>query len=199
MFFIKLLALLLLTGSVMAETGDTQRDLTQLRTIGLPGGDSIYIFTSTVCPHCADFHRDILPDIIEKYAKSGKAQVFLVDDASDSEAVHASMLARCLPPNKSETFMTQVFKHQSDWVRQNNSLEKLIKYAIAAGLTQREAQRCLADFDLKTTMQDQWVNLSRLYKVHYLPTVAVRRGNSVRTYTGANKAAVLNGMEHDFQ
>ena len=199
MFFIRLVALILMGSSVMAATKTAERDLTQLRSIGLAGGDSIYIFTSARCPHCADFHKDILPEIIKKYAKTGRAKVFFVDDASDSEAINASMLARCLPIDKSEDFLTQVFKHQSDWLRQSNSRDKLMKYAVTAGLTKQEAQNCLANFELRTAMQDQWMNLSKLYNVLYLPTVVVRRGNSVKTYTGANKAAVLNGMEYDFQ
>lgn len=182
----------------MAAPNDAERDLSQLRSMGLPGGDAIYIFTSVTCPHCADFHKNILPEIIKKYAKSGRAQVFFVDAGSDL-AITASMLARCLPMDKSEKFMSQVFQNQSEWLLQDKADDKLIKYAVAAGMTTREAQKCLANFDLKTTIQDQWVNLSKLYDAKYLPTVAVRRGNIVKTYTGSDKAAVLNGMEYDFQ
>jgi len=200
MFFIRLLSIILTASTAMAAM-NTTGDLTRLRAIGLPSETSIYVFTSVECPHCADFHQNILPEIVKKYAKSGRAQILLVDSASSSspDATKASMLARCLPADKSEKFMAHVFNHQSEWVRQKDATEKLTRYAVTAGLTQNEAKKCLSDFNLKSAISDQWNNLAKLYHVLYLPTVAVRRGNIVRTYTGANKDAVLNGMEHDFQ
>jgi len=198
MFLARLCAVLLIASSVMAATDVGERDFTRLRTIGLPGEASIYIFTSAGCPHCATFHRNILPEVIKKYSDTGRAQIFLVDDASTSPALEVSMLARCLPEDKSEIFMTKVFENQSEWIKQKDMMDRLIRYAVTAGMTKRQVQQCLSDANLRIAIQDQWANLSHLYHIEYLPTIAVRRGNSVRTYTGANKA-VLNGMEFDFQ
>ena len=195
--FLRLCATLLIACTVVGAKADS-RDLTRLRTIGYPGGDSIYIFTSATCPHCATFHRDVLPSLINKYATTGKAQIFFVDDSAATPAIEASMLARCMPEEKSEPFMTKVFENQREWSQTKNATDKLIKYATSLGLTRKEAQQCLANSDLRVTMRDQWANLSNLYHILFLPTVAFRRGNEVKTYTGANRTAVLNGIAHDF-
>jgi len=198
MFFIRLCAILLFATSALAATGDEERDLTKLRTLGFPGGDSVYIFTSAVCPHCATFHREVLPALIDKYVTSGKGQIFFVDDTDTSPALEASMLARCLPMKQSEQFMTKVFTKQRDWIGQKDAIDRLIRYAVTSGFTRKQAQKCVADIELQRSMKNQWTNLARVYNIRYFPTVAVRRGDIVKTYTGANKNILLKGIELDF-
>ena len=191
---------LLVSTSVMAgPVQDEDRDLTQLRAIGAPAVSTIYIFTSATCPHCAAFHQDILPDIIKQYVNTGKAQILFVDDPSTSITATAALLARCVDPEKSEQFMTEVFKGQKDWLGKKNARDILLKYAVNAGLTRIQANQCLGNTTVEAEMKQQWTNLARMYQVRAFPTVAVRQGNKVRTYKGANKRAMLGGMEHDFE
>ena len=39
----------------------------------------IKIFSSLTCPHCANFHMKIVPEINEKYVESGKVQLIFID------------------------------------------------------------------------------------------------------------------------
>ena len=39
----------------------------------------IKIFSSLTCPHCANFHINVVPKIKEKYVRSGKVQLIFID------------------------------------------------------------------------------------------------------------------------
>ena len=39
----------------------------------------IKVFSSLTCPHCADFHTKVIPEIKKNYIDSGKVQLILID------------------------------------------------------------------------------------------------------------------------
>ena len=39
----------------------------------------IKIFSSLTCPHCANFHNNVVPEIKKEYIKTGKVQLIFID------------------------------------------------------------------------------------------------------------------------
>ena len=56
----------------------------------------IKVFSSLTCPHCANFHIKVIPEIKKKYVESGKVQIILIDFPLDQAAFNASKLLHCL-------------------------------------------------------------------------------------------------------
>ena len=56
----------------------------------------IKVFSSLTCPHCANFHIEVVPEIKKKYIESGKAQIIFIDFPLDQAAFNASKLLHCL-------------------------------------------------------------------------------------------------------
>ena len=52
----------------------------------------IKIFSSLTCPHCADFHTKIVPELKKNYVETGKVQLIFVDFPLDQAALNASIL-----------------------------------------------------------------------------------------------------------
>ena len=57
-------------------------------------------YFSLTCGHCANFHKNTLPKLKDKYIDKGKIQLEFVDYPLDRLAVIAAALARTLPSNE---------------------------------------------------------------------------------------------------
>ena len=52
----------------------------------------IKVFSSLTCPHCANFHINVIPEIKKEYIKSGTVQLIFIDFPLDQAAFNASKL-----------------------------------------------------------------------------------------------------------
>ena len=55
---------------------------------------TIVEYASMTCPHCAQFHNTIYPQLKEKYLDTGQAKLIFREFPLDDTALAASMLAR---------------------------------------------------------------------------------------------------------
>ena len=56
----------------------------------------IKIFSSLTCPHCANFHKNIVPKIKKEYINNGMVQLIFIDFPLDHAALNASKLINCI-------------------------------------------------------------------------------------------------------
>ena len=63
--------------------GAVAADVSAVRTLGTAGKNTVYVFTSPTCPHCATYHAEILPVLKKELADTGLAQIKLVDVPGD--------------------------------------------------------------------------------------------------------------------
>ena len=56
----------------------------------------IKIFSSLTCPHCANFHMDVVSKIKKNYIESGQVQLIFIDFPLDQASFNASKLLHCL-------------------------------------------------------------------------------------------------------
>jgi protein-disulfide isomerase len=118
---------------------------------------TIVEYASMTCPHCAHFADDVLPELKKKWIDTGKVRLVLRDFPLDDEAVHASMVARCAPPDRFYAFVDTFFADQDKWVTVPDYQAALARLAELGGMSKAEVDKCLADGKL----QDQVLN-SRL-------------------------------------
>ena len=57
-------------------------------------------YASATCPHCAEFHEKLLPQIKTEYIDTGKVRFIFREFPLDQLALGAFMLARCVPEDK---------------------------------------------------------------------------------------------------
>ncbi len=128
------------------------------RILGNPNAPiTIIEYASMTCPHCAHFADTVLPELKKKWIDTGKAKLVLRDSPLDGEAVHASMIARCAPPDRFYAFIDTFFANQDKWVTASDYEAELTRLAQLGGMSKAEVDKCLADH----TLEDQILN-SRL-------------------------------------
>lgn len=106
---------------------------------------TIVEYASMTCPHCANFHINVLPEIEKKYIDTGIAKLILREYPFDNVAAAAFMLARCVDESKYYDFVGLLFKNQEEWAFGGDPLPALQKFSKQAGFTEARFNECLRD------------------------------------------------------
>ena len=67
-----------------------------LRVFGKEAPVQLYLFTSLTCPHCADFHKKILPAIKKEYVDKKRMTITIVDMVTSGNGLMAAQSIRCV-------------------------------------------------------------------------------------------------------
>ena len=105
---------------------------------------TLYEYSSLGCPHCADFHLDIMPKLKQDYVDSGLLRIIFVNYPLDKKSMKAAMLSECMTYENYFGFLNQLFDRQRFWWLDNDD-EQLIRYAAEYGLSYDESQACMND------------------------------------------------------
>lgn len=147
------------------------------RIMGSPDAPvKIIEFASLTCSHCAHFHKDILPQLKEKYIDKGLVSIEFKEFPLNAAALDASILARCLPLDKYEAYISLLFKTQDDWTAQPDYITTLKQNAKLAGLSDEQASACLADPAVKQFVAQGVKEGTEKWKVESTPTFIINDG-----------------------
>lgn len=131
---------------------------------------TIIEYSSMTCPHCANFHMNVLPDVKKKYIDTGIAKYIIREYPFDNVAAAAFMLARCVDRSKYFDFVDLLYANQAEWAFGGNPIAGLQKYAKMAGFTEARFNDCLRD---ETVLKHiEWVRNrgNREFGVNATPT-----------------------------
>jgi protein-disulfide isomerase len=103
---------------------------------------TLYEYSSLGCPHCADFHLEVLPKLIHDYVDSGYIRVIFVHFPLDKKSMKAALLARCMSYEDYHAFVEKLFDYQRSWWLDEDD-DRLLQYAAEFGLGYDEAQMCM--------------------------------------------------------
>ena len=144
------------------------------------GSDSaeikIKIFSSLTCPHCANFHINVVPKIKEKYVRSGKVQLIFIDFPLDQAAFNASKLLHCLEEKKQILFLDTIYENQNKWTTGseikeiNDNLEKIVKNL---GINKIQFNKCLNDEMISDKILNGRIDGNKKYSISSTPTIII--------------------------
>ena len=106
---------------------------------------TIVEYSSLSCPHCAVFHRDVLPALKSEYIDTGKLRYIEREFPLNNPALAGSVIARCVDPSRFFAFTDLLFSKQEDWAFKDDALKPLRLYAKQAGLTDADFEKCIDD------------------------------------------------------
>jgi protein-disulfide isomerase len=115
---------------------------------------TIIEYSSLSCPHCAAFHRDILPSLKSEYIDTGKARYVVREFPLNESALAGSVIARCLDPSRYFAFVDLLFSKQSDWAFKQDALTPLKDLAKQTGITSEDFDKCIDDEALQKKILD---------------------------------------------
>ena len=93
---------------------------------------TIITYESLTCGHCADFHKDIYPQLKKEFIDTGLVKIEFRHFPLDMAALNASKIAQCNNNGKSD-LLHFLFSNQKKWVigetieNENENMKKLLK------------------------------------------------------------------------
>lgn len=167
-----------------SETSSTDHPLMQFEgssldplVIGSPDAPvSIIEYSSFSCPHCANFHIHVLPEIIETYVKTGKVRILFRELPLNKPAFEASIVERCMPADKRYEFMDLLFRTLNDWATQEDVEGTLAQYATLYGLSEERLAECRADEAMVAELLKGAKEASEVWGVTSTPTFIFNEG-----------------------
>jgi protein-disulfide isomerase len=153
------------------------------RILGNPSAPTkIAEFASFSCSHCGDFHRQVFDQVKTAYIDSGKAYLVFSDFPLNAPALHASMIARCLPEDRFFDFAHMLFTEQEAWVQSGDYLSFFKGKAIEQGMTEDQFKACLQSKEIQQGIVDRMKAAQAQWNISSTPTFIV---NNTHTIPGA--------------
>ena len=136
----------------------------------------IKIFSSLTCPHCANFHTKVVPEIKREYIHTGKVQLIFIDFPLDQAAFNASKILNCLDKTNQITFLDTIYETQMKWTNGSNlddinkNLKKIVKNL---GISSTKIDKCLIDEVISDKILNGRIDASRKYSIDSTPTIVI--------------------------
>lgn len=175
-------ALLLTVGFSAVAAAQAAEDVKPLpdRILGNPDAPVTLIeYSSLTCTHCAEFQRETLPTIKEKYIDTGKVKLIYRDFPLDRYALRASLMARCAADERFFPLVDVIFKQMPVWARAADPEKALAQLGKLAGLTQEKIDSCWADKELTDRLLAIRTDGEKRYSINATPTFVVNEGGQV--------------------
>lgn len=135
-----------------AQTPDSAAQAKPLPEMAIGHADApvtIVEYSSLSCPHCAAFHKDVLPALKSEYIDTGKVRYVVREFPLNDAALAGAVIARCLDQSRYFAFVDLLFSKQEDWAFKDDAFAPLKKFAKQAGLPDDQFDKCLDNEDLQ--------------------------------------------------
>ena len=136
----------------------------------------VKVFSSLTCPHCADFHINVVPKIKKEYVNSGKVQLIFIDFPLDQAAFNASKLLHCLDQKKQMDFLDIIYQTQNKWTNGSNLNdinENLKKIIVNLGISSSQFDKCLVDEEISNKILSERIDANHKYVIESTPTIVI--------------------------
>ena len=173
LFKIFFIYLIICLKSYAVET-KTQTDFVVLGNNDAPV--KIKIFSSLTCPHCADFHIKVVPEIKKNYVETGKVQLIFIDFPLDRAAFNASKILHCLDQEKQIPFLDTIYENQQQWTSGsdideiNDNLKAMVSIL---GISSKQFNKCQNDEVIGDKILNGRINGQQKYSINSTPTIII--------------------------
>ena len=135
---------------------------------------TIIAFESLTCSHCANFHKDVYPELKKKYLDTGLAKIEFRHFPLDIAAFNASKVAQCNNDGDSKILNT-LFANQQKWVKGSSAAEaneNLKKFLTSEGFN-IDFEACINDNKIEDFVLNDRIDGVKKFKVNATPTIII--------------------------
>ena len=134
----------------------------------------LVVFASLTCSHCANFHKNIYPELKKDFIDNGLISIEYKNFPLDIAAFNASKIAHCKNDGNSDV-LHYLYENQRQWVK-GSSIEdanKNIKDLIEKSEFGINVDECLADKSVEDHILEDRINGVKKFKVEATPTLII--------------------------
>ncbi len=135
---------------------------------------TIIAFESLTCSHCANFHKDVYPELKKNYLDTGLAKIEFRHFPLDIAAFNASKVAQCKNDGDSN-ILNSLFANQQKWVKGNSVAEanqNLQKFLKSEGFD-LDFEKCINNKEIEDFVLNDRIDGVKKFKINATPTIII--------------------------
>ena len=156
---------------------------------------TIITYESLTCSHCADFHKDIYPQLKKDYIDTGLAKIEFRHFPLDVAAFNASKVSQC-KSDQSLEILESLYSNQQEWVKGNTAEEinnNLKKFLKEEGF-KIDFEKCINDKEIEDFVLNDRIEGVKKFKVNATPTIIINDKKFEKTLNYKNLKKSLEKM-----
>lgn len=156
---------------------------------------TILAFESLTCSHCANFHKDVYPELKKNFIDKGIVKLEYRNFPLDLAAFNAAKAAQCRA-NNGEEILHFLYKNQSDWVK-GNTIEDLnanLETILNSQNFGIDFKTCINDKNIEDFVLEDRIEGVKKYNVNATPTIIINGEKFEKPLTYKNLEKTLEKL-----
>ena len=135
---------------------------------------TIIAYESLTCSHCADFHKDIYPQLKKDYIDTGLAKIEFRHFPLDIAAFNASKVAQCKNDGNSD-ILESLYANQQRWVKGSTAEEANQNLQIFLNNEgfKIDFEGCISNKNIEDFILNDRIDGAKNFKVNATPTIII--------------------------
>ena len=186
--FISLIVYLIFLGNLSAEikriiSGNFDAKITMI------------IYESLTCSHCADFHKNIYPQLKKDYIDTGIVKLEFRHFPLDMAALNASKISQCTQDQGLE-ILDSLYSNQKDWIKGNTveDLNSNLKKFIQNKGFNLDIDNCLSNKEIEDFVLNDRIDGTKNFKISSTPTIIINNEKFEKTLNYKNLKKALEKL-----
>jgi protein-disulfide isomerase len=180
---------ILLSGNVLAN------EINRIKVGNEDAKITIIAYESLTCSHCANFHKNVYPQLKKDFIDTGLAKIEFRHYPLDIIAFNASKIAQCKNDGDSKV-LEILFDNQQKWVKGNNASEandNLKKFIEEQGID-IDFKKCITDKKIEDFVLNDRIEGAKQFKVNATPTIIINNEKFEKSLNYKNLKKSLEKM-----
>ena len=156
---------------------------------------SIITFESLTCSHCANFHKDVYPELKRDYLDTGLAKIEFRHFPLDLAAFNASKVAQCKNDGDSK-ILNILYANQQKWVKGSSTQEanKNLQNFLTNEEIDVDFQTCINNKEIEEFVLNDRIDGVKNFKVNATPTIIINNKKFEKTLNYKNLKKALEKL-----
>ena len=148
---------------------------------------TIIAYESLTCSHCANFHKDVYPQLKKEYIDTGLAKIEFRHFPLDIAALNASKITQCKNDN-SLKILQALYSNQQAWIKGNTVIEinnNLKKFIEKEGF-KINFEKCINDKEIENYVLNDRIEGAKKFNINATPTIIINNKKFEKTLNYKN-------------
>ena len=135
---------------------------------------TIIAYESLTCSHCANFHKDVYPQLKKKFIDTGMVKIEFRHFPLDIAALNASKITQCKSSEGLE-IMNELYLNQQEWIKGNTAEEvnnNLEKFLTNKGFDV-DFSKCINDKEIEDYVLNDRIEGVKKFNINSTPTIII--------------------------
>ena len=156
---------------------------------------TIITYESLTCGHCADFHKDVYPQLKKEFIDTGIVKIEFRHFPLDMAALNASKIAQCNNNGKAD-LLHFLFSNQKKWAigetieNTNENLKKLLKDENI----RIDFEKCTNNKNIEDYVLNDRIEAVKKFKINATPTIIINNKKFEKSLNYKNLKKIIEKL-----